>query len=236
MEYEIYIPSYGRAGNVTTTNLLPDAKVVIPKSQFKDYKKHHSKKNIVVIPDNQDGSISMKRNAILNVADVDQFIMLDDDLKKIIFIEDREEIKTEDFYCHCDIAFELCNDIGSKYWGLNWDAQPLHFRNGKPFSKNKPFWAVLGVIKSGLYFDEKLNRGEDMDFWLQHMKRDGCTLRVNYLNAMFRQKDKKQAGGISAKADPIDDIRYLRRKWPGGIIRKDENGELKLPLTRYPDF
>lgn len=162
--------------------------------------------------------------------------MVDDDLKKIIFIEDREEVTTKNIYCHCDIAFELCKEIGAKYWGLNWDAQPLHFRKGKPFTKNKPFWAFLGVVKSGLTFDEKLQRAEDIDFWLQHMARDRATLRINYLNAAFRLKEKKQAGGIKTKADPVGDIRYLRRKWPGGIIRVDDAGELKLPKTSYPDF
>lgn len=42
-------------------------KIVIPKSQYADYLKHNNQDEIVTIPDEKDGTVSKKRNAILDL-------------------------------------------------------------------------------------------------------------------------------------------------------------------------
>lgn len=76
----IAIPSYNRASLLVTNLLLPEAIIVIPKSQEESYK-NAGHKNLVTIHDSQDGNISKKRNAILSLfGDRDDIVMLDDDI------------------------------------------------------------------------------------------------------------------------------------------------------------
>jgi hypothetical protein len=83
--YQIYIPSYGRAGKVTTDSIIKKSKVVICEKEYPKYKKYHS--NLFVIPDDRDGTITKKRNAILDLTEEKNI----DDLKKIFYISTRAE-------------------------------------------------------------------------------------------------------------------------------------------------
>ena len=59
----IYIPSYNRSDLVRTYEYLGTGFIVVPESQKEDYKKKYGNA-VLSIPDNKDGSVSKKRNAI----------------------------------------------------------------------------------------------------------------------------------------------------------------------------
>lgn len=76
----ITIPSYGRPSDQPTAKLVPSAIIVVPDSQYEDYKRY-GYKNIITIRDEQDGNISKKRNAVLDLFPWEDVVMLDDDIR-----------------------------------------------------------------------------------------------------------------------------------------------------------
>lgn len=223
----IAIPSYKRAGSVSTYDYLKgDCKIVIPLSQKKDYEKFYPSTKLIVIPDNRDGNIAKKRNAVLDFTENNEIVMMDDDIKKIIKIETGEIIEKERLVNILEQGFCLLGDCKANMFGFNVSGDKMKYRPFQPFSLTKPFWQILGIKKTELRFDESLIRGEDVDFWLQHIKRDRFTIRFNGLFGEFIEKKKKQTGGIVEKQETREDLKGLLKKWGGKLIVV-EKGMLK---------
>lgn len=233
--YQIYIPSYNRAGEVSTVRAITECLIVIPESQYGEYKKHYGQKKLIVIDDALDGTVSRKRNAILELCDHKNLVMMDDDLEKIFWIDTREKVEEAEFYDLIEMGFELCADYNAGLFGFNWDSQPIHL-DGRPLTFNKIFFNTFGIVKSELRFDEKLLRADDADFWVQHTMRDQRTIRFNYLKAEYAIKKKNQSGGIGFKVEMKKENLYLQKKWPPGIIRLDDNYQMKITKSPYGDL
>ena len=62
----IYIPSYNRSERVRTYEYLGTGHIVVPESQESLYKKRYGDA-VITIPDKRDGSVSKKRNAVLDL-------------------------------------------------------------------------------------------------------------------------------------------------------------------------
>lgn len=226
MDFEIYIPSYGRAGAVTTTEIIPSAVLVVPQFQAKDYLKYHDR--VMEIPDERDGSVSKKRNAVLDLTPEKKIVMVDDDLKKIFYIPTRQELTGEDIFFYCEEGFRLCENFGFHYFGFNWDAQPLHLDMSRVIRTNKFFYCFQGIIKTEIRCDEKLKRADDIDFWLQHTMRDRGTVRFEHIHAKFlmAREGKMQKGGIEIKSQPKSEVMYLRRKWGRDLLGVGKDGQI----------
>jgi len=228
----IYIPSYGRAGMVSTFDVIKSAKIVIPEKQYKEYAKHYPKKALFVVPDRRDGNVAKKRNAILDMTPEKNIAMFDDDLRKVVKIKTGKVLSGEQIVGLIYQGFNVAKEIGANYWGFNWTSQPRQVFEGRPFSLNKVFWQILCVIKTELRFDEKLLRCDDVDFWMKHVRRDKITLRYNYYHGFFRMKQKTQTGGIGLKSDPQEDIKILQKRY-GKKLVPVKNGELGLIQSPY---
>merc|ERR1719343_1019147 len=77
------------------------------------------------------------------------------------------------------------------------------------------------VDKSACRFDTRMTLKEDYDLTAAHMKEHGSVLRCNHL--MVFAKHETNAGGACSVRDAAgererENIRILRRKWPGAII------------------
>jgi len=64
--FNIYIPSYKRFNDVKTFDYLGQGKIVVPESQKKEYKVKYGE-SVISIPDNLDGDIVKKRNAVIDI-------------------------------------------------------------------------------------------------------------------------------------------------------------------------
>ncbi len=228
----IYIPSYGRAGEVSTLDIIGAGKIVVPEKQYKSYAKHYPKKSLFVVPNNRDGNVAKKRNAILDLTPEKYVAMFDDDLRSFYKISTREKLEGKQIHGLIRQGFMVAEELGARYFGFNWTTQPRQVFSGRPFSLNKVFWNVLCIIKTEIRFDENLKRCDDVDFWLKHVHRDKITLRFNYYHGDFRMKQKTQAGGISHKADPQHDIRILQKRY-GKRLVPVVDGELGLVKSPY---
>lgn len=223
---KICIPSYKRAGNVSTYKIIPNSYIVIPESQYKDYSVEYDKKRIITIPDDRDGNVAKKRNAILDLVEGDEVFMIDDDLIRVKEVKSGKEIRGEDFISIIESGFRIIRELGLHYFGFNWNNQPLHNNPSVPFSFNKRFYGGFGIIKNELRYNEGLTRLEDTDFWLQQTRKDKATFRFNNIHIQCKMKQASQKGGIEEKEDSLEAEGILLKRWGTDVLKYSKKKEL----------
>lgn len=180
MKYEIAIPSYKRAGLVTTHELFPSASIWVPESQKAQYSEIYA--NVTAIPDEEDGNLSKKKNAILKRAK-NGVLILDDDITEFGYMEGGEIVACspeflEDFVRR---AFDLAEQLDVKMWGVNQSRDQLLVRPYTPFSfLSHILGPCMGFLPDhGLEFDSRVSLKDDYDIWLKSIHKWRKTLRFN---------------------------------------------------------
>lgn len=88
-DINVIIPSYKRASDLVGKDYFYMAKYCIPESQADDYREYLKDNRIIIIPDDNDGSITKKRNWILeNIPR--PLIMIDDDVKYLRYVDNKK--------------------------------------------------------------------------------------------------------------------------------------------------
>lgn len=217
MGLKIVIPSYGRPSNVLTKKFLPNALLIVPESQAEDYRENY--KDVVAIPDKLDGSAAKKRNAILDMFEDDVF-MIDDDVVSVKNLYKDKKISGEAFEHFIFNAWVMAKDLGAGFFGCNPFSDPRRFKETQPFSLTKQSYGGLGVIKDELRFNTDLSFCEDLDFFLEKLRKYRKVVRYNFLHIIFHDTGKG-AGGVdySKKEKRLEDCRYLENKWGSDIVR-----------------
>jgi hypothetical protein len=227
-EVRYAIPSFKRTGKVRTLQVIPKAQVWVPQSQAKAYANAHGADNVVSIPDELDGNVSRKRNAILDRLSGEEWVvLLDDDLTGIWRREANERTRLTaaeiDWLCH--EQFLLCETIGVRMWGLNQNQDPLAYRVAHPFGMLAPILGpFVGLLRPDLRYDESCAMKEDYDYWLQHIARDHRTWRVNKYH--YTHDHAKMAGGCQATRTMKMEQRATERmvaKWGADVVQVGAN-------------
>lgn len=233
-DFMVYIPSFKRAKTIISHRLFDDCRVVIPESQYSDYLETVPQKWLFPIPDSQDGSFSKKINAILNLAPHDFIVICDDDVHNIIALKSRFNLSSLQISRLVCSAFQMCQDVGTGYWGVNWQTQPLYVDWGTPLSFTKFFASAFsGVVRCEMRFDENLIRTQDVDYWFQSIRKWKKTIRFNWFRAHADYKKPGQTGGIETKRDGDQSVNLLRKRWGEDLLPIDENGDIKCVLSPY---
>lgn len=169
----IYIPSYKRWDRVRTYEYLGTGHIVVPKSQEHHYKQRYGKA-VVSIPDNYDGSISKKRNAVLNLINKEQEDgfgwICDDDIVNLV--RKKENIKLNGNECleHFERLYIMAKDMGATYGGFDYSADNMKLKDMAPFSLTKLiYYGTLINANDGIRYDERLRVNEDVEFYIQKM-------------------------------------------------------------------
>lgn len=231
---KIYIPSYRRAGKVLTHELFKDVegvdvKIVIPKSQYKDYKEYYDDNLLYVIEDSKDGNVAKKRNAILDIIKQDEGygIIADDDIKFVTKLSSGERLSPARLVDVFENLFSMANDVGAKYVGLANNSQPIRYTGGlKPFSFTKIFYCIVGVIEDGIRYDEQLKAGEDTDFYYKQVLFNTLVVRDNRFYAEVDNKNKDTGVGIKDK-DRGNHLKDVQKRWGKHLVELHPNGTLK---------
>jgi len=189
----IYIASYNRFNKVRTFDYLGVGNIVVPESQADDYRKHYGKA-VMTVPDSKDGSVSKKRNAILELIQEQQADgygwIIDDDLKHI-------KRKKEDKILDADDAIQLfekleimAKDMGAYYGGFEYSADLMKLKDMSPFSLNKIIFGITLInANDNLKYDERLRICEDVDFYLQKLNRHRRIIKDNQYCGEFYGED-----------------------------------------------
>jgi hypothetical protein len=220
MQFQIAIPSKGRAGLITSHEVFKSAVIYVPENEVKQYSIY--KNQIIGVPIEVHG-ITATRNWILKNNNRNIFF-LDDDFQYGGYVERTEEkykvkrVKDEAVYIReIEKLFEVCQQSGSKIFGLFTVGNNLTNYAYNPFLFNGVCLAsCMGVVNDGsYYFDETFQVKEDYELTLRHLTERGITVRSNVL---FMQHEHTQLKGGCR-----DGSRILKEK-----------AAIKKLITMYP--
>lgn len=230
-EIGIYCPSYKRPIGISTQKYFSSAKYVVCESQAESYKKQGHK--LWVVPDSAQGNLCRIRNYILDNAPERKILLLDDDLDCIGIWWGRKHhrLDGEKALEYIESWFNLADEMGSKFLGLNCIQDKGSYREYTPFSFSiyigGPF---QGFIDNPLRYDENLPLKEDYDMTLQVLNKYRKVLRINYAHYFARQHSNK--GGCASYRTiqrEKEQFELLERKWGNKIVQRDSG---KSSVTR----
>lgn len=233
-----FSPSYKRPNDVITQKYLPFCKYVV--ADFEADKYLAAGHDCWVVPDSAQGSVARIRNYILDHAESDKIVVLDDDMSYIgrwneQKIQKLTPMAVQEF---CESGFNLAADLDVKYWGMNLLPDKGAYREYTPFSLKQ---CVLGPFQAfnnlDLRYDEKLPLKEDYDLSLQVLNKYRKTLRFNMY--FYSVKQHTNTGGCAAyrtKQKEEQQFELLQKKWGSKIVQKDPNaqGFDINPIVRVP--
>lgn len=180
----VAIRSYRRAGKVETLGVVPFASVWVPESQAAEYRAAHGAERIVAIPDELDGDPGRKCQAILDLTPSPRkwTLILDDDISQIGRHEDGttrrlDPVEVADLI---EKGFDLADQLGVTMWGINQGSDALWYDTFEPFNLLGPILGpFVGHLAPRVRYDPTMLGKDDYDFWLQTIRRERRTLRLN---------------------------------------------------------
>lgn len=225
MKIVIAVPSYKRP-KVETLAYLPSARIYVAESEYEAYKKENPDADIVAVEDKYQGNLCRIRNRILDLEKGNVVCIIDDDLQKIGYWENKEEIilqGEDEVYAFLYKYTVMAMDLGARLWGVAVNKDKQVYQEQRPFSTVAYIGGPFMVhIDPELRFDERFPLKEDYDFSLQHLNMYRKVLRVNKYHYHVRQVE--QAGGVAdyrTLAAEQEQLKALQKKWGSHIVRED---------------
>jgi len=231
MEFEIAIPSKGRAGLITTQKVFKSATLYVPQSELMQYSIYSNK--LILIPNEVKG-ITATRNWILNHNANKNVFFIDDDLQYFGYVE-RSDLKykvkrlTDEQTAYLEIKkmFEIACQMNAKLIGFFTVGNNLSNYPNNPFLFNGVcLGSCMGIINDGTYyFNEDYEVKEDYELTLRNLKDGRATIRTNIL---FMQHEHTQLKGGCRSNNRIDKekkaISKLIKEYPGMIKEAKHRG------------
>lgn len=225
------IPSKGRAGAVKTLKHLPYGVLFVPEYDAKAYQQAHPGVDVRGVPSATIG-ITATRNWILENADDDDVIMVDDDVKNCGYVRlDDEKSK------HCKLSpevwrreavklFEVTRQMGFRLWGIATQSATRSVYPYKPLLFRSYVTASFcGICReSGIRFDESFRVKEDYEINLRCVKEDGGVVAARYI--YWENSHWGDEGGCKdyrTQAMEQDAIDRLKQKYPS-MVKKISRG------------
>lgn len=229
------IISHNRPDNIKKMELITEIpeKLVwyVGKGEKKSYK---SAQGEVI----EGGDLCQSRNRALLISNSEDksCLMLDDDLVKIEMFTATGKRKIS----FQNMVREMYNVLENTPLCLVGTASTTNFyfyHPERPLSL-KHFiggWCTLSKYPSELSYDEKLKTKEDYDITLQHIKKYGGAIRINYLAPNFLHYANK-GGVVDTRTDDVEkeSITYLKKKWGSTISINTRRGATEI-LLRVKD-
>jgi glycosyltransferase involved in cell wall biosynthesis len=229
--FNIYVPSYNRAGATTTYKLLDYCTYVVRKSQEEDYR-NAGIKNIWAIDDDKIDSALKVYTYVIENAKEDVIALCDDDIIDFVFRLETLEHTTDSERITSEIEglAQLTEDLRVGYLTTDSACQPYY---------QNPFFMVCSTsgafkIVNRKYYKVKVDWNieycNDIDAILQELMTSRIVLHPNYFFA-YALIDTN-AGGISTdrfRSKVLDSVTAMENKW-GKYFRY--NYEHNVPKVR----
>lgn len=232
----IYIPSYNRPELVRTYEYLGCGKIIVPKSQEKEYQKRYGEA-VQSITDNRDGTVAKKRNAILELIQEEQEDaygwLIDDDLVGLRRKKENITLDTEEALELLERLYIMSKDMEIGYAGVDYSLDNMKLKDYQPFSFTKPiFGGALVCAKDGLRYDERFRINEDVEFWVQKLNLNRRLLKDNQYAMVFHGEDGGKDSVIGySNNDRRMYATMLNNKWGHRIMNWNKTRfEFKIPL------
>jgi len=229
--FEVAIPSKGRAGLITSQKVFKSATLYVPESELMQYSVYSNK--LVAIPNKIKG-ITATRNWILKYNKNKNVFFIDDDLlyggtvertleKYKIIRETNEDV----YYGEIKKMFETAYQLDAKLIGFFIVGNNLTNYPYNPFLFNGVcLGSCMGIINDGTYyFNENYEVKEDYELTLRNLKDGRSTVRTNIL---FMQHEHTQLKGGCRDNKRIEKekkaIKQLVKEYPGMIKEAKHRG------------
>jgi hypothetical protein len=228
----IAVPSKGRPGKVKTLKVIPSATVFVPENEVSAYRDFYPTAKIQGVPTSVSG-ITKTRNWILENADDDSVVMIDDDVKVCGWVELQEEksrhkkLEEKVWLAECKKLFEITRQMKYRLWGIATQSAPRSVYPYKPFLFRSYVTASFCGIcnESGIRFDESFRVKEDYELNLRCVKEDGGVVAARYL--YWENSHWFDEGGCADYRSlqmENDAIKELQKRYPGQIKKIDRGG------------
>lgn len=196
---------------------------------------------MTIVPDEVEGSLARKLNWMLDHAQNEHMLRVDDDVYGIIRWEVPQKRYRRLSQTEIDRliwqGFLLAQEAGTVMWGINVNADARSYGAMRPFGLLAP---ILGpwqghLLEHGIRFDGAMGAKEDYDFWLQAIERYRYTFRMN---AYAYMKREGQTGGWHSSRTMERERAWadaIQQKW-GRVIQYDESkknlldGRISIPI------
>jgi len=233
----VFSPSYRRPTGVTTQAYLPYATYVVSESDAPAYEAQGHR--CWVVPDSAQGSVCRIRNYILDNCGSGRVVILDDDINYIGRWDACKvlRLKQDQVLEFIEHGFNLAEELGARYWGVNLLPDKGAYREYTPFAMRS---VILGPFQAfnhlDLRYDEALPLKEDYDLSLQVLNKYRITLRFNAY--FYSCKQHTNPGGcasyrtIKRKQHQFD---LLQKKWGSKIVRRD-SGAANVNRTKKASY
>ena len=230
MKIKYYVPSCGRAKTIKTLDYITQSIALVSDEEYEEYIKYHPeyKDRIMKMPKGVQGhGKSRCLNYMLdNLWDgCDYIIHLDDDIDCLMAHMKNEKdrkISEEEFYEICENNCRLAKEWGCGIWGVSPNSDPMVYDEFKPFRLHAYLdGAIIGYVeKNELRYDEELTIKEDVDYFLQNLKKYHKALRVD----KYYLKDEAftNEGGCQWFRSEEEEKRQfmeMQKKWGVDVIR-----------------
>ncbi len=221
-DIHVAIKSYKRAGKISTHRIFPFAHIWVPESQGESYRSKYGDR-VITIPDDEDGNLCRKSNAILRRSPSPWTLILDDDITGIGYWEAGDhhwlapDALEEFIYSSFCLAFEL----GVELWGVNQRRDELCYHTYSPFALLAPILGPFnGHLSPTIYYDESVLGKDDYDYWLQNIQKVRKTLRFNKYHYSHDHGDL-DGGFVSMRSMAAEQkgVLRMRQKWGDKIFR-----------------
>ena len=231
----IYIPSYNRPNKVRTFDLLGVGRIVVPQSQAAEYRKNYGDA-VMSIPDNKDGSVNKKRNAIIDLIKLQQedqsAWVLDDDLKGIKRKKEGNMLSADEIIELFEKTEIMAKDMGAKFAGFDYSEDCMKLKDMTPFSLTKPcFHSVYLNVSDGIRYDERLRVQGDLEYWIAKMNVNRFGLKLNQYAALSFGEDGDASSVIGYnKNDRLKGAIAINNKYGRKIITHNKKGNQKFTI------
>lgn len=237
MKISINIPTYRRAGGVTTFDILPGAHYWVHNFELNEYRIKYPDMILRVLPDEIRGNIASVRNYILTkTAEEDVSVQIDDDVSYLAYWEKQKIIKLNENQILAVIERNslVAREWGARLWGINVSPDKQVYREYTPFSTISYVSGSFSCFLKGneLHYDERFPLKEDYDMTLQQLNRYRIVLRFNKF--FYAKKSAENTGGCAMYRNisrEMDQIADLQRKWGKRIVRIDSLDSSKSHST-----
>jgi len=231
--FNIYVPSYGRAKVTKTFRLLEYCTYVVRKSQEEEYR-DAGIKDIWAIDDNEIDNLCKVSNYINNNSPEPIICTIDDDVDYFLYrldynneITDRETVMAE-----IERIAQLVLDLGIGFCYEEASIAPWNYTSEFAFKGTTGAirWYNKAVYKSR--FDESLYHNCDLDVLLQELLVNRITLNPKYF--CVKAGTDVNAGGNSSKTrqEQIDCVLNMKRKWGKYFDYNFDNNKPRIKVER----
>lgn len=210
---------------------------MVPESQADLYRKRYGDA-VDAIPDELDGSIPRKRNAVLDLIqerEQDSYgFMIDDDVFNLKRKKENIRLSGDEALEILERLYIMAKDMGATFGGFDYSEDCMKLKDMAPFSLGKPIYAlVLVKADDGVRYDTRFRVCEDVDFWAAKIHSSRRLIKDNQYAALAYGDDGGSDSVIGYNVKTKQHYATLiNKKWGQPIMKWNKSSfRFKLPVT-----